>query len=91
MSARSSSSKEANDETIKRDREERDDVKRTWVFAGAGGNAVSGAIILANTQKAEVTLVAQDQPAGLFENGQFRSMAEHHGDAVVANYAKAAG
>ncbi len=85
-------SKEANDETIKKAAKERDDVKRTWVFAGAGGNAVSGAeIILANTQKAEVTLVAQSQPAGLFENGQFRSMAERHGDAEVAGYAKAAG
>ncbi|MDQ3298594.1 MAG: hypothetical protein M3619_18565, partial [Myxococcota bacterium] len=84
-------SKEANDETIKKAAKDRDDVKRTWVFAGAGGNAVSGAeIILANTQKAEVTLVAQNQPAGLFENGQFRSMAEHHGDAEVAGYAKAA-
>ncbi|MBA3455860.1 MAG: hypothetical protein H0T42_22375 [Deltaproteobacteria bacterium] len=85
-------SKEANDETIKKAARERDDVKRTWIFAGAGGNAVSGAeIILASTQNANVTLVAQNQPAGLFENGQFRSMAEHHGDAQVAGYAKAAG
>ncbi|MDQ3337409.1 MAG: hypothetical protein M4D80_19780 [Myxococcota bacterium] len=85
-------SKEANDATIKKTAKQRDDVKRTWVFAGAGGNAVSGAeIILANTQNAEVTLVARDQPAGLFENGQVRSMAEKHGDAVVAGYAKQAG
>ncbi len=85
-------SKEANDETIKTTAKNRDDVKRTWVFAGAGGNAVSAAeIILANTHKAEVTLVAQNQPAGLFENGQFRSMAEQHGDAQVAERARAVG
>lgn len=85
-------SKEANNETIKKTAKERDDVKRTWVFAGAGGNAVSGAeIILANTRNADVTLVAQGQPAGLFANGQFRSMSEQHGDAKVADYARAAG
>jgi hypothetical protein len=85
-------SKEVNQESIKKTAQDRDDVKRNWVFGGAGGNAVSGAeIILASTTKAEVTMVARDQPAGLFQNGQFRSLAERHGDATVADYAKDVG
>jgi hypothetical protein len=81
-------SKEANTQTIKEVAKKRDDVKRTWVFAGAGGNAVSAAeIILSSTKNAEVTLVATGQPAGLFENGQFRSMAQQHGDTSVAEVA----
>ncbi|MBA3397388.1 MAG: hypothetical protein H0T89_32480, partial [Deltaproteobacteria bacterium] len=85
-------SKETNDETIKNTAKARDDVKRTWVFAGAGGNAVSGAeIVLRNTTKAEVTLVAKDQPAGLFQNGQFRSMVEAYGDPGVIERARAEG
>jgi hypothetical protein len=81
-------SKEANDESIKKSAREHDDKERTWVFAGAGGNAVSAAeIILANTQKAKVYLAARDTPPGLFQNGQFRSMAEKHGDASVAEAA----
>jgi hypothetical protein len=85
-------SKEANDESIKKSAREHDDKERTWVFAGAGGNAVSGAeIVLANTQKAKVLLVARDTPPGLFQNGQFRSMAEKHGDSSVAEKAKEQG
>jgi hypothetical protein len=85
-------SKEANDESIKKSAREHDDKERTWVFAGAGGNAVSAAeIILANTTKAKVSLVARNTPPGLFQNGQFRAMAEKHGDSSVADKAKEEG
>ena len=54
---------------------------KTWLFAGAGGNAMSGAeIILDNTKNARVVMVARDQPDGLFENKQQRDMAERYGD-----------
>lgn len=57
---------------------------KSWVFAGAGGNAVSAAeIVLANTNASTVTLVGRDTPDGLLANRQFRDMAEAHGDAQL--------
>ena len=84
--------KDANLETIKDIAKQSDDVERTWVFAGAGGVGVSAAeIILRNTQKAQVVMAARSMPDGLFQNGQFRAMAEHYGDVKVVELAAAQG
>ena len=82
------SGKEVNTAKVRDWASKNDTVKKHAVFAGAGGNAVSGAeILLSNTKNLEVTLVARNKPDGLFQNEQFRTMAELYGDLRVQQQA----
>jgi hypothetical protein len=77
-------SKDANNNRLKEQVLKLDDVPRTWMSEGAGGNAASAAeIILNNTQHSKVVLLGKDKPAGLLENPQFKEMATRFGDESV--------
>ncbi|HET7499442.1 MAG TPA: hypothetical protein VFK02_00505 [Kofleriaceae bacterium] len=57
-------------------------VADSWVIAGVGGTSISAAeIILHGNEKAKVTMIGGNPPAGLFTNDQFRQVYGVYGPA----------
>ncbi len=55
-----------------------------FVFAGAGGTAVSAAEIILGRRNTEVMMIGRENPAGLIGNPQFHKMALRHADGELA-------
>ncbi|CAN5522897.1 hypothetical protein BH11MYX1_BH11MYX1_17000 [soil metagenome] len=55
-----------------------------FVFAGAGGTAVSAASIVLSRRNTEVMMIGRDTPTGLTDNPQFRELVALHGDSALA-------